>query len=51
MDTLAAVEARRVALQDELDARKTQKERNRLGQFATPTLLASDMLAYARAGA
>jgi adenine-specific DNA-methyltransferase len=47
MDTLAAVEARRIALQDELDGRKTQKERNRLGQFATPTLLASDMLAYA----
>ena len=47
MYTLAAVEARRVALQDELDARKTQKERNRLGQFATPPLLASDMLAYA----
>jgi adenine-specific DNA-methyltransferase len=47
MDTLAAVEARRVALQDELDGRKTQKERNRLGQFATPPLLASDMLAYA----
>jgi adenine-specific DNA-methyltransferase len=47
MDTLDAIEARRVALQDELDGRKTQKERNRLGQFATPTLLASDLLAHA----
>jgi adenine-specific DNA-methyltransferase len=47
MDTLAAVEARRVALQDELDARKTQRERNRLGQFATPAPLAFDMLAHA----
>src|SRR5208282_1264043 len=37
-----------VALQKELDDAKTQKERNRLGQFATPTLLASDVLAYAR---
>jgi adenine-specific DNA-methyltransferase len=48
MDELSAIEPRRVALQDELDSRKTQKERNRLGQFATPTLLASEMLAYAR---
>ncbi|MGH7109974.1 MAG: Eco57I restriction-modification methylase domain-containing protein [Stellaceae bacterium] len=35
-------------MQAELDAGKTQKERNRLGQFATPTLLATDVLAYAR---
>jgi adenine-specific DNA-methyltransferase len=48
MDALSAIEARRVILQDGLDGRKTQKERNRLGQFATPTLLASDMLAHAR---
>ncbi len=50
MNTNAAVpiEDRRLALQGTLDAAKTQKERNRLGQFATPTLLASDMLAYAR---
>src|SRR5271155_5621180 len=48
MDTLSTVEAHRVALQHELDGRKTQNERNRLGQFATPTLLASDMLAHAR---
>jgi adenine-specific DNA-methyltransferase len=48
LDTLSLIEARRVALQNELDGRKTQKERNRLGQFATPTQLASDMLAHAR---
>jgi adenine-specific DNA-methyltransferase len=48
VDALTAIEARRVALQDELDGYKTQKERNRLGQFGTPTLLASDVLAYAR---
>ena len=48
MDALTAIETRRVALQKELDDRKTQKERNRLGQFATPTLLASDVLEYVR---
>ncbi|WP_076791278.1 N-6 DNA methylase [Chlorobium sp. KB01] len=40
-------EAARIKLQSELDARKTQAERNRLGQFATPTALAFDILAYA----
>ena len=48
MDEISAIELRRVALQEELDGGKTQKERNRLGQFGTPTLLASDMLAHAR---
>jgi adenine-specific DNA-methyltransferase len=43
-DTL---EERRIALQAELDGRKTQAERNRLGQFATPTILADDILRYA----
>ena len=48
MDALTPIEAQRLALQSELDAAKTQKERNRLGQFATPTPLASDVLAHAR---
>jgi adenine-specific DNA-methyltransferase len=48
MDALTPIEDRRLALQRELDATKTQKERNRLGQFATPALLASDVLAHAR---
>src|SRR5258708_29263391 len=48
MEALTAIEIRRVALQRKLDGGKTQKERNRLGQFATPTLLASDVLAYVR---
>ncbi len=39
---------RRLVLQAGLDAAKTQAERNRLGQFATPTDLALDILAYAR---
>lgn len=42
------MEARRLALQAELDAAKSATERNKLGQFATPTDLASDVLSYAR---
>ncbi len=41
------LEERRVALQSDLDGRKTQAERNRLGQFATPPSLAEDILRYA----
>lgn len=48
MDANTAIEARRLALQAELDAAKGAKARNKLGQFATPTVLASDVLAHAR---
>jgi len=41
-------EQQRLALQSELDAGKTQVERNRMGQFATPSALALDILEYAR---
>ena len=41
------IEQKRIALQADLDAKKTQPERNRLGQFATPTMLATDILKYA----
>ncbi|MBI4371861.1 MAG: SAM-dependent DNA methyltransferase [Elusimicrobia bacterium] len=41
-------EAGRLELQADLDGRKTPQERNRLGQFATPTLLALDILRYAK---
>jgi adenine-specific DNA-methyltransferase len=47
MDAITPIEERRLILQTELDAGKTQAERNKLGQFATPTDLASDVLAYA----
>ena len=40
-------EQQRLALQASLDVAKTQAERNRLGQFATPTALAKDILRYA----
>lgn len=46
---LEIVEKQRLALQAELDSQKTQAERNRLGQFATPTALARDILGYASA--
>lgn len=42
----SAHEVRRLALQAALDAGKTPAQRNRLGQFATPTALARDVLRY-----
>jgi adenine-specific DNA-methyltransferase len=45
---VAEFEAQRLALQDELDAKKEGIERNRMGQFATPTELAVDILRYAK---
>lgn len=42
------LEHKRLALQKELDATRTQAERNRLGQFATPSRLALDILDYAK---
>ncbi|MEA3341125.1 MAG: N-6 DNA methylase [Chloroflexota bacterium] len=41
-----AIEKRRLEIQNLLDAAKTKSERNRLGQFATPTDLARDILEY-----
>lgn len=43
------LETERIDLQARLDREKTQAERNRLGQFATPTALARDILGYAKA--
>lgn len=40
------IEQQRCLLQIELDNHKSQAQRNRMGQFATPTLLAQDVLAY-----
>jgi len=39
-------ETRRLALQTELDAYKTIEERRKLGQFATPTSLARDIVSF-----
>ncbi len=48
MQSTADMEQRRVALQADLDAARDRAERNRLGQFATPSQLAGDMLSHAR---
>ncbi len=42
------IERRRLEVQHQLDSLKTQAERNKLGQFATPTVLATDILEYAK---
>ena len=43
---LDILENQRLAEQAECDGTKQQSERNRLGQFATPTRLATEMLKY-----
>ncbi|MBN2446189.1 MAG: Eco57I restriction-modification methylase domain-containing protein [Phycisphaerae bacterium] len=43
-----ALETRRQAIQAEIDSRKSQAERNRLGQFATPIGLAVDIAGYVK---
>lgn len=47
MTTIEEREKVRLELQERLDAVKTREERNRLGQFATPPKLASDIVGYA----
>ncbi len=44
---VAALESRRLGLQEALDSAKSQAERNAMGQFATPPSLARDILGYA----
>ena len=46
--TMEELEARRIGLQAILDAGRTPEERNRMGQFATPSPLAHDILTHAR---
>ena len=40
------IESSRIKLQADLDGRKTQKERNKRGQFATPPKLAREVAAH-----
>ena len=50
MTSLELVERQRISEQDRLDSEKDHRdhsERNRLGQFATPTALALDILSFA----
>ncbi|WP_219842223.1 class I SAM-dependent methyltransferase [Xanthomonas arboricola] len=46
---IAQLEAQRIELQALLDAEKTSEQRNKMGQFATPSALAHDVLAHAQA--
>ncbi len=46
--TITTTESIRVLRQSQLDGEKSQIERNKLGQFATPTALATDILKYAK---
>lgn len=42
------LENQRQTLQAELDSQKTQEERNIMGQFSTPNMLANDILTHAK---
>jgi len=42
------IESRRLEIQNQLDSARTKTERNRLGQFATPTALSLDILRYSK---
>lgn len=46
MNESTHLEQDRLALQSRLDDAKTQEDRNRLGQFATPTRLARELVEY-----
>lgn len=45
---IETIEAKRVELQARLDSEKSQGERNKLGQFATPPALATQILQHAK---
>ena len=48
MQHIDVIESSRLKVQKHLDSSKTQAERNKLGQFATPGALATEILGYAR---
>jgi adenine-specific DNA-methyltransferase len=48
MDFLHRLEAQRLERQTEIDAGKSKSERNKLGQFATPSALATSILQQAK---
>jgi len=48
MTAIDIIEAQRLKIQSQLDLAKTQSERNKQGQFATPTALATDILECAK---
>ena len=46
MTAINNIEQKRLVLQSQLDDTKTSDDRNRMGQFATPTALAREILRY-----
>ena len=48
MNVTKLTEQTRIQRQNQLDAKKTQNERNKLGQFATPTELALEIIEYSK---
>lgn len=46
MEQRVDLETLRLSIQAELDSKKTALDRNKLGQFATPTVLAREVLSY-----
>lgn len=48
MPAIEHIEEQRILLQSSLDAQKTQTERNQMGQFATPTPLAQEIIQHAK---
>lgn len=46
MFNLRSIETKRLQIQNQIDSSKTSKERNKLGQFATPTPLAIEIVVY-----
>jgi len=44
--TVQNLESERIQVQQELDSQKTQAERNKLGQFATPPALAQAVIEH-----
>ncbi|MEO1378284.1 MAG: SAM-dependent DNA methyltransferase, partial [Cyanobacteria bacterium J06635_10] len=48
MNVTKLTEQTRIQRQNHLDAKKTQNERNKLGQFATPIQLAVEIIEYSK---
>ena len=46
LSSIEVLEARRLTLQAQLDGKRMSKDRNRMGQFATPTALAREIVAH-----
>ncbi len=49
VEALTSAETMRLTIQAQLDSQHTSRERNRLGQFATPPALAEEIASYAKA--